>query len=270
MTPGPSTDSPSVGDAGDALLRLRDVSIAFGGVKALDGVGLDVLPGQILGLIGPNGAGKTTLFNCITRIYQPDTGEIVWRGDDLLRIRPHHLAGLGIARTFQNLALFGGMSVFDNAMAGGTSQGRVGATSGMLAWPPARRRTNELRRRAWELLERLDLLEVAEAPAAGLPFGTLKRVELARALMARPSLLLLDEPAGGLTHSEVKDLGELIVSLRDDYGFAALLVEHHMGLVLGISDHVVALDFGQKIFEGSPEQVRDDPAVVAAYLGRAA
>ncbi|MGH1561228.1 ABC transporter ATP-binding protein [Mumia sp. DW29H23] len=254
----------------DAVLTLRDVSIGFGGVKALDGVGFDVQPGQILGLIGPNGAGKTTLFNCITRIYEPDSGEIRWQGEDLLRVPAHHLAGRGIARTFQNLALFGGMSVFDNTMAGGSSQARIGAASGLVAWPPARSRTKKLRARAWELLERLDLVELADAPAAGLPFGTLKRVELARAMMAQPQLLLLDEPAGGLTHSEVRALGELIVSLRDDFGFAALLVEHHMGLVLGISDHVVALDFGQKIFEGTPEQVKHDPAVVAAYLGRAA
>ncbi|MFC6150478.1 MULTISPECIES: ABC transporter ATP-binding protein [Mumia] len=256
--------------ADGALLTLRDVTIGFGGVTALDAVGFDVQPGQILGLIGPNGAGKTTLFNCITRIYQPNSGDIRWQGEDLLRVPAHHLPKLGIARTFQNLALFGGMSVFDNTMSGGSSQARIGATSGLVGWPPSRSRTKKLRAKAWELLERLDLVALADAPAAGLPFGTLKRVELARALMAEPKLLLLDEPAGGLTHSEVKALGELIVSLRDDYGFAALLVEHHMGLVLGISDHVVALDFGNKIFEGSPEQVKHDPAVIAAYLGRAA
>lgn len=234
------------------MLQVRDVAIHFGGVRALDGVTFAVEPGQILGLIGPNGAGKTTLFNCITRIYQPTAGEIRFDGEDLLRTAPHRLAGRGITRTFQNLALFGTLTVFENTLAGALSQ----------------RGTKDVRARAWTILERLDLVDVAGRPAAGLPFGTLKRVELARALMAGPRLLLLDEPAGGLTHSEVNELGTLLVSLRDDFGFAALLVEHHMGLVLGISDHVVALDFGQKIFDGTPAAVREDDAVIAAYLGR--
>nr|WP_244633592.1 ABC transporter ATP-binding protein [Aeromicrobium sp. CFBP 8757] len=236
-------------------MTLDEVSIEFGGITALDGVTFDVRAGQICGLIGPNGAGKTTLFNCITRIYQPSGGRITWKGDDLLKVRPHALASAGIARTFQNLALFGGMTVFENTMAGGSS---------------VKGGKRQMRDRAWALIERLELVDVADHHAAGLPFGTLKRVELARALMSEPQLLLLDEPAGGLTHSEVKELGDLIVSLRDEFGFAALLVEHHMGLVLGISDHVVALDFGHKIFEGTPAEVKDNPAVVAAYLGRAA
>ncbi|WP_063725740.1 ABC transporter ATP-binding protein [Cryptosporangium arvum] len=234
------------------MLQVNEVAIHFGGVRALDGVSFEVEPGQILGLIGPNGAGKTTLFNCITRIYRPTAGSIGFDGRDLLRTAPHRLAGTGITRTFQNLALFGTLTVFENTLAGGLARSRAGA-----------------RARAWQILERLDLVEVAGRPAAGLPFGTLKRVELARALMAEPRLLLLDEPAGGLTHSEVYELGRLLVSLRDEYGFAALLVEHHMGLVLGISDHVVALDFGQKIYDGTPAGVREDEAVVAAYLGRA-
>ncbi|MCL8250027.1 ABC transporter ATP-binding protein [Aeromicrobium fastidiosum] len=238
-----------------SVLTLDEVSIEFGGITALDGVTFDVRAGQICGLIGPNGAGKTTLFNCITRIYQPSGGRITWKGDDLLKVRPHALASAGIARTFQNLALFGGMTVFENTMAGGSS---------------VKGGKRQMRDRAWALIERLELVDVADHHAAGLPFGTLKRVELARALMSEPQLLLLDEPAGGLTHSEVKELGDLIVSLRDEFGFAALLVEHHMGLVLGISDHVVALDFGHKIFEGTPAEVKDNPAVVAAYLGRAA
>ncbi|GAA0233506.1 ABC transporter ATP-binding protein [Cryptosporangium japonicum] len=234
------------------MLQVNEVAIHFGGVRALDGVTFEVEPGQILGLIGPNGAGKTTLFNCITRIYRPTAGTIRFDGRDLLTTPPHRLAGTGITRTFQNLALFGTLTVFENTLAGGLARSRTGA-----------------RARAWEILERLDLVDVAGRPAAGLPFGTLKRVELARALMAGPRLVLLDEPAGGLTHSEVNELGRLLVSLRDEYGFAALLVEHHMGLVLGISDHVVALDFGQKIYDGTPAGVREDDAVVAAYLGRA-
>jgi len=251
-------------------LSLRAVSIQFGGVRALDDVSFDVEPGRIVGLIGPNGAGKTTLFNCITRIYEPTEGSITWKGQDLLARRAHTLAGVGIARTFQNLALFDAMSVFDNTMAGASSDSTPGVTSGLIGWPTTRRRQRQLRERAWHLMERLDLVDVADRPAQGLPFGTLKRVELARALMAEPDLLLLDEPAGGLTHSEVKDLGDLIVALRNELGFAALLVEHHMGLVLGISDHVVALDFGHKIFEGTPAEVKENPAVVQAYLGRPA
>ena len=239
----------------DAVLTLDEVSIEFGGITALDGVTFDVRAGQICGLIGPNGAGKTTLFNCITRIYQPSSGRISWQGSDLLKLRPHALASAGIARTFQNLALFGGMTVFENTMAGGSS---------------VKGGKRQMRDRAWALIERLELVDVADHHAAGLPFGTLKRVELARALISKPSLVLLDEPAGGLTHAEVNELGRLIVGLKKDFGFSALLVEHHMGLVMGICDHVVAMDFGRTIADGTAAEVQQDPAVAAAYLGRTA
>ncbi|SDH15675.1 ABC transporter ATP-binding protein [Klenkia brasiliensis] len=257
-------------DAHDPLLEVRGVAVRFGGVTALRDLSFDVRPGEICGLIGPNGAGKTTLFNCITRIYEPAEGSIRFAGRDLLAVPAHRIAGLGIARTFQNLALFGSMTVLDNVLTGAAAQPGTGIVPGLLAWPGATRRTAALRARAWELVEQLELLDVALLPAAGLPFGTRKRVELARALMAEPSLLLLDEPAGGLTHAEVDELGGLLVALRDRFGFAALLVEHHMGLVMGISDRVVAMDFGRRIAAGSPDEVRRDPAVVAAYLGRAA
>jgi branched-chain amino acid transport system ATP-binding protein len=236
-------------------LDVRDVRIHFGGVTALDGISLTVAPGEICGLIGPNGAGKTTLFNCITRIYQPASGTIRFGDADLLGVPRHRIVRHGIARTFQNLALFGSLSVLENTVAGAHVR---------------RGRHRKLRAEAYAILAALDLTGVAHHPAQGLPFGTLKRVELARALAARPKLLLLDEPAGGLTHAEVRDLGDLIKRIRDRYELSALLVEHHMGLVMGICDHVVAMDSGRKIADGDPEAVQHDDTVAAAYLGRAA
>jgi branched-chain amino acid transport system ATP-binding protein len=238
-----------------AVLDVRDVRIHFGGVTALDGISLTVAPGEICGLIGPNGAGKTTLFNCITRIYRPDAGTIRFGGADLLAVPRHRIVRHGVARTFQNLALFPSLSVLENTVVGAHVR---------------RGRHRALRAEALGILAALDLADVAHRPAQGLPFGTLKRVELARALAAHPRLLLLDEPAGGLTHAEVRDLGALIQRIRDRYELSALLVEHHMGLVMGICDHVVAMDSGRKIADGAPQAVQRDETVAAAYLGRAA
>ncbi|MEV4319132.1 ABC transporter ATP-binding protein [Actinocrispum sp. NPDC049592] len=252
------------------MLEVRELLLRFGGVTALNQAGLTVADNEICGLIGPNGAGKTSLFNCVTRVYRPDSGSIRFDGTDLLALRRHRIVHSGVARTFQNLALFGSLTVMDNTVVGGHSRDTPRLLGAMISWPGGRAARRRLESEAWWLLEELDLTDVAHRPAQGLPFGTLKRVELARALMSRPSLLLLDEPAGGLTHSEVHDLGELIVRLRRQFGFSVLLVEHHMGLVMGISDHVVAMDFGKVIADGTPDEVQRCPEVVASYLGRAA
>ena len=250
-----------------AQLSVSSLGKQFGGIVALQDVSFDVHDGEVLGLIGPNGAGKTTVFNCVSRFYDPDGGSISFDSVDLLRLPPHRVVHAGIARTFQNVLLFKGMTVLENVLVG--QQSRAGG--GLLGWllPSTRARLGEgdLRRSPLEILDWLGLADMRDLPAAGLPFGIQKRVELARALAANPKLLLLDEPASGLSHEELQGLAQLILAIRKDLGVTVLLVEHNMDLVMRISDRVCVLNFGRRIAVGTPDEVRSNPAVIEAYLG---
>jgi branched-chain amino acid transport system ATP-binding protein len=252
-----------------ALLEVRDVAVRFGGIVALDGVSFEVQAGSIVGLIGPNGAGKTTLFNCLSRLYECDRGEILFDGRSLLAAPRHRIAATGIGRTFQNLALFGSMSVLDNVLVGAHSRSSSGFFTNALRPPSVPKEEAAVRDKAGEILALLGLQDMKERRVSDLPFGTRKRVELARALAAEPRLLLLDEPASGLNHEEVGALSSLIRSLRERLTLTVLLVEHHMSLVMSISERVVALNFGKVIAQGAPAEVRRHPELMRAYLGTA-
>jgi len=244
---------------------MSDVAVTFGGIQALSGVSLEVAPNQVLGVIGPNGAGKTTLFNVACGFVQPDTGALRWKGRDLTRLRPHQLAGLGISRTLQGLGLFDKMTVLENVMVGADRHAGAGFLSGLLGLPRSSNDERALRERATAVLSELQIEGYASRFPTSLPYPIRKRVALARALVSEPDLLLLDEPASGLSGDEMDELGDLIRGLADR--MSVMLVEHHMDLVMKVCDHLVVLDFGRVIARGGPDQIRDDPAVLSAYLG---
>ncbi|MCW1933571.1 ABC transporter ATP-binding protein [Pararhodobacter zhoushanensis] len=251
----------------EALLSVEGISLTFGGITALDDISFRVAPRQICGIIGPNGAGKTSLFNVLSRIYSPSAGRIRFDGTDILSLPQHRMAALGIGRTFQNIALFPGMSVLENVLVGNQVRMRSGFVTAMLGLPRARRDEAAGRKAALETLERLGIAHQADTLVSQLNFGAQKRVEFARALVMQPKLLLLDEPAAGLNHEGVEDLRAFILTMRDAFGVSVLLVEHHLDLIMRVAEQVVAINFGRKIADGTPAQVQGSDAVVQAYLG---
>jgi branched-chain amino acid transport system ATP-binding protein len=262
----PVLDPPPSG-ATDALLDVRGVSLNFGGINALSGIDLSVREREIFALIGPNGAGKSTLFNCITRLYKPTAGSISFAGHDLLSLQAHDLPAIGIARTFQNTALFPQLSVLDNVLVGAHHSTDHSAARAVLRTSSWRRNEGEVRERAEKLLVSLSLEALAGRRLSSLDFPTQKRVELARALLASPRLLLLDEPAGGLAREEAEELSLLVRKLRDEEGLTVLLVEHHMAMVMRLADRICVLDSGVKLAEGTPHEVQHNPDVIRVYLG---
>ncbi len=252
-----------------AFLKVEDISLRFGGTQALTSVSFDVLPGEILAIIGPNGAGKTSMLNCLNGFYRPHEGHILFQGEDLTTKPPHHIARMGVARTFQNIALYTGLSTLDNLMAARNIHMRANFFQCLIYWGFAHREDIEHRVRVEEIIDFLEIEHIRKSIVGSLPYGLRKRVELGRALALEPRLLLLDEPMTGMNQEEKEDMARFILDIHEREGMTILLIEHDMGLVMDIADRAVVLDFGIKIAEGSPDQIRSDPAVINAYLGEA-
>ncbi len=250
-----------------SLLQVRDLCLSFAGLRALNNVSFELAAGQVAGLIGPNGAGKTTLLNCISGLYAPSSGDIVFNEVNLKSVPLHGIAELGIARTFQNLEGHTDASVLDNVSLGCIWRHQSPLFAELLGLPQVRRKQAAARQEAWETLKRFRLEQFADQRLGSLSFGTQKSIELARAMVGSPRLLLLDEPAAGLNADETAELGQFIIALKEEYGTTVMLIEHDMSLVMGTCDHIMVLDHGEMIGEGTPEQVRENPAVRAAYLG---
>jgi branched-chain amino acid transport system ATP-binding protein len=251
-----------------SILEVDGLSLAFGGVRALSEVSFEVPEGSITAVIGPNGAGKTSLFNAISGFYRPGKGRIMFAGEDITRDRPPARAKRGLARTFQNIALFRGMTVLDNIKLGRHAHLRTSVLDALVYWGRAHREEMELRAELEErIIDFLEIQHIRHAPVSALPYGLQKRVELARALAMRPRILMLDEPVAGMNREETEDMARFILDVKEEWGVTILMVEHDMGMVMDISDHVVVLNFGQVIARGRPEEVQSDPAVISAYLG---